>query len=197
MSIPKIIHYCWFGGKPLPKSCKKLITTWEKHLPDYELRFWDEESFDVHSSEFVRAAYQAGVAFSKSYVGYVHAVAHSLGGAYGIPHGLANAVLLPHVLFAYGKRVEKKLHRLASAAGIATAGDTPKEAAERLISEIFRMNREMQIPATLQGIVAEDIPALARRAEKEANPLYPVPKLLTAKELERFYYAVSEQQSHV
>lgn len=60
MSIPKIIHYCWFGGKPLPKSCKKLIATWERHLPDYELRLWDEESFDVHSSEFVRAAYQAG-----------------------------------------------------------------------------------------------------------------------------------------
>jgi len=147
--------------------------------------------------QMLRAAYQAGVAFSKSYVGYVHAVAHSLGGAYGIPHGLANAVLLPHVLFAYGKRVEKKLHRLAIAAGVANATDTPKEAAKRLISEIFRMNREMQIPATLQGIVAEDIPALARRAEKEANPLYPVPKLLTAKELERFYYAVSEQQSHV
>lgn len=147
--------------------------------------------------QMLRAAYQAGVAFSKSYVGYVHAVAHSLGGAYGTPHGLANAVLLPHVLLAYGKRVEKKLHRLAIAAGVATAGDTPKEAAERLISEIFRMNREMQIPATLQGIVAKDIPALARRAEKEANPLYPVPKLLTAKELERFYYAVSEQQSRV
>ena len=101
------------------------------------------------------------------------------------------------MLLAYGKTAEKKLHRLAIAAGVATAGDTPKEAAERLISEIFRMNREMQIPATLPGILAKDIPALARRAEKEANPLYPVPKLLTAKELERFYYAVSEQQSRV
>ncbi|MGN0375028.1 MAG: iron-containing alcohol dehydrogenase, partial [Butyrivibrio sp.] len=64
------------------------------------------------------AAYLAGSAFTKSYVGYVHAVAHSLGGEYNTPHGLANAVLLPHVLRAYGKTVYPKLARLARAAGI-------------------------------------------------------------------------------
>ena len=69
MSIPKIIHYCWFGGKPLPAGCKKLIATWEKHLPDYELRRWDESTFDINSSDFVRAAYQAGkYAFVSDYV---------------------------------------------------------------------------------------------------------------------------------
>ncbi len=60
MSIPKIIHYCWFGGKPLPAGCRKMIATWQKYLPDYEIRLWDEQSFDITSSEFVRAAYQAG-----------------------------------------------------------------------------------------------------------------------------------------
>ncbi len=49
------------------------------------------------------AAYKAGVAFTRSYVGYVHAIAHSLGGRYGIPHGLANAIILPHMLRAYGE----------------------------------------------------------------------------------------------
>lgn len=69
MSIPKIIHYCWFGGKPLPKSCEKLIATWEKHLPDYEFRLWDETVFDITSSEFVRTAYQSGkYAFVSDYV---------------------------------------------------------------------------------------------------------------------------------
>lgn len=69
MSIPKIIHYCWFGGSPLPKSCRKLIATWEKYLPDYEFRLWDETNFDVHSSEFVRSAYQSGkYAFVSDYV---------------------------------------------------------------------------------------------------------------------------------
>ena len=60
MSIPKIIHYCWFGGKPLPKGCREMIATWERSLPGYELRLWDETTFDITSSEFVRAAYQAG-----------------------------------------------------------------------------------------------------------------------------------------
>ena len=50
----------------------------------------------------LHAAYKAGIAFSKSYVGYIHAVAHSLGGKYHIPHGLANAVLLPYVLLTGG-----------------------------------------------------------------------------------------------
>ena len=69
MSIPKIIHYCWFGGKPLPKSCKKMISTWKKLLPEYELRRWDETSFDVDSSDFVREAYRAGkFAFVSDYV---------------------------------------------------------------------------------------------------------------------------------
>ena len=68
----------------------------------------------------LRAAYAAGIAFSKSYVGYIHAVAHSLGGQYNIPHGLANSVLMPIVLDSYGKKVYPKLHKLAIAAGIST-----------------------------------------------------------------------------
>ena len=65
------------------------------------------------------ASHLAGGAFSRSYVGYVHAVAHSLGGAYNIPHGLANSVLLPVVLKRYGSKVYKKLKQLAVAAGLA------------------------------------------------------------------------------
>lgn len=61
----------------------------------------------------LHASYSAGCAFTKSYVGYVHAVAHSLGGAYNVPHGLANAVLLPFVLESYGAKIHKKLHRLS------------------------------------------------------------------------------------
>lgn len=60
MSIPKIIHYCWFGNKPLPADCEKLIATWRKYLPDYEIMRWDEETFDVTEPEYVRSAYAAG-----------------------------------------------------------------------------------------------------------------------------------------
>ena len=76
---------------------------------------YDEEA----RRNMLMASHLAGGAFSRSYVGYVHAVAHSLGGAYNIPHGLANSVLLPVVLKRYGSKVYKKLKQLAVAAGLA------------------------------------------------------------------------------
>ena len=57
--IPKIIHYCWFGGKTLPSDVRKCIETWEKYCPDYEIKRWDESNFDVNSHPFMRAAYEA------------------------------------------------------------------------------------------------------------------------------------------
>lgn len=82
--------------------------------------------------DMLRAAYCAGVSFTRSYVGYVHGVAHSLGGQYGVPHGLANAVILPYFLDAYGSACHKKLGRLARIAGVA-----PQSADDRDASEAF------------------------------------------------------------
>ncbi len=141
------------------------------------------------------ASHLAGGAFSRSYVGYVHAVAHSLGGAYNIPHGLANSVLLPIVLKRYGPKVYKKLKELAVAAGLAHEDESAEFAAKSFISQIEQLNARLDIPTTLKGIKAEDIPELAKRADKEANPIYPVPVLWNAKELEQFYYDVMEQDS--
>ena len=126
-------------------------------------------------------------------MGYCHAVAHSLGGQYHVPHGLANAVLLPYVLEAYGDCAHKKYKDIAIAMHLAD-NDTPERvAAQKLIAEIRRMNKAMDIPEKLPRIKTVDIPKLARYADKEANPLYPVPKLMDAKELERFYYDVMEE----
>lgn len=143
----------------------------------------------------LQAAFLAGGAFSKSYVGYCHAVAHSLGGQYHTPHGLANAVLLPYVLEAYGESAHKKCRDIAIAMGIAEAADPADIASARLIGHIRRMNEAMGIPTKLPGIREADIPKLARYADREANPLYPVPKLMNAAELERFYYDVMEPQT--
>ena len=140
----------------------------------------------------LHAAYKAGIAFSKSYVGYIHAVAHSLGGKYGTPHGLANAVVMPYVLESYGKSVYKKLHRLGIAAGVATEEDAPMTGAIKFINAVKALNAGMNIPEKLSGIQKGDIPSLAKHAAKEANPLYPVPKLMTKKELEQFYYQVAD-----
>ena len=137
-------------------------------------------------------AYKAGVAFSKSYVGYIHAVAHSLGGQYGTPHGLANAVIMPYVLEAYGESAYKKLHKLGIAAGVSDISDTHKAGAEKFIGAIKDLNAKMGIPDKITVIKKEDIPIMAKHAEKEANPLYPVPKLMTQKELESFYYQIAD-----
>lgn len=151
---------------------------------------------DGHNHEarenMLHAAYKAGISFSKSYVGYIHAVAHSLGGRYGTPHGLANAVIMPYVLESYGKCVYKKLHRLGIAAGVCTESDSHAVGAKKFIEAIKALNAKMNIPNKITGIRKEDISEMARYAEKEANPLYPVPKLMTRKELEAFYYQIAD-----
>lgn len=144
--------------------------------------------------EMLKASFYAGCAFTVSYVGYVHAVAHSLGGEYNVPHGLANAVLLPFVLEEYGSCIYKKLHRLAIEAGIASKEDSHEEAAKRFIQAIKDMNRRFKLGTAIPEIRREDIPKLAAYADKEANPLYPVPVLMDAKELERFYELVMEEK---
>ena len=140
----------------------------------------------------LHAAYKAGVAFSKSYVGYIHALAHALGGKYGTPHGLANAVMMPYVLEAYGEKIHKKLYRLGIAAGVATEEDTPVAGALKFINAVKELNAKMNIPDKLTGIKKRDIDALATHAEKEATPLYPVPVLMTKKQLKSFYYKVAD-----
>ena len=57
--IPKIIHYCWFGGKPLPKLAETCIASWKKYLPDYVIKRWDESNFDVNAIPYTREAYAA------------------------------------------------------------------------------------------------------------------------------------------
>lgn len=142
----------------------------------------------------LKASFYAGCAFTKSYVGYVHAVAHSLGGAYNVPHGLANAVLLPFVLEAYGPVINKKLKKLAIAAGVATKETEEDKAAKAFIQAVKDMKKRFNIGDTIDGIREEDIHKLSKYADKEANPLYPVPVLMNAKELEVFYRILMGQK---
>ena len=56
--IPKIIHYCWFGGKEKPEDVLKMIASWKKHCPDYEIKEWNETNFDIHLNRYTEEAYQ-------------------------------------------------------------------------------------------------------------------------------------------
>lgn len=147
-----------------------------------------------------RAAFYAGRAFTRGCVGYVHAIGHGIGGFYGLPHGRAMAVLLPQVMKAYGGAVYKKLAELADVCGIGAisseealsggisseevlsdgdkaSADVCKNKAEAFIGWIEDANKKMGIPKSFDCIKENDIPTIAKWADKEANPLYPVPKI--------------------
>ncbi len=134
-------------------------------------------------NDMLWGSFYAGMAFTRAYVGYVHAIAHNLGGHYGIPHGLANAVILPYVLEYFGESAHKKLAVLAETSGVKTDG-TDAEKAVAFIEKIKELNRNMNIPDKFDCIKEEDIPVIVKRALKEGNPLYPVPKIMNEADCE-------------
>jgi len=138
-------------------------------------------------SNMLKAAFFAGIAFTKAYVGYVHAIAHTLGGYYRVPHGLANAVILPYVLEYYGDTAHRPLSELADLIGITEESDSIATKAHKFIAWIRDMNVRMNIPDKLEGIWETDLPGMIHNALKEANPLYPVPKILFAEDLQKLY----------
>ncbi|MBE5758311.1 MAG: iron-containing alcohol dehydrogenase [Clostridiales bacterium] len=151
-----------------------------------------DDGSNLRSRQYMlKASYLAGVAFTRSYVGYVHAIAHTLGGKYNTPHGLANAVILPYVLSEYGKTIYPKIKELAIHCNIARRYDSDETATNLFINKLFELNEYMGIPRKFDFIKKEDINGMAKKASKEANPLYPVPKLMSKKQLTKLYYKIS------
>ncbi len=133
--------------------------------------------------EMLKASYLAGRAFARGYVGYSHALSHAIGGRYHLPHGYLNAVLLPYVLRAYGKKAYPALARLEEAVGGSTG--TLEEKAEAFLSRALALERDLGIEErlSLPSFGEEAAASLAHEAAKEANPLYHVPKILNEEEL--------------
>ena len=140
--------------------------------------------------KMLHASYLAGLSFTKSYVGYCHAIAHTLGGKYNLPHGLANAIILPYILKSYGKKIHKKLWKLGTYANLFPKATSYDEGAKLFIEAIENLNKNMGIENSIPSIQTEDIETLAKTADAEANPLYPVPVLFDAKELETIYHQI-------
>lgn len=140
----------------------------------------DEEA----KNNMLIASFYAGCAFTKSYVGYVHALAHAIGGKYNLPHGLLNAIILPKVLIKYDKSIYKKIAFIAKANNIATENDNNESSFNKFINYILELNNKMNIPTKINELNENDIHYLATLAFNEANPLYPVPKLFSIKDLE-------------
>jgi alcohol dehydrogenase class IV len=141
----------------------------------------------------LKASSYAGIAFRKSYVGYVHAIAHTLGGKYNISHGQANAVILPYVLKSFGSKIYKKLAILSKYSGISNDKDSIETSANKFIDWIININSKMNIPNSFEQIKEEDLDYMVNLCYKEAHPLYPVPVLLGHKELKEIYKLIMKK----
>lgn len=158
----------------------------------YLVRAYEDGADMKARTEMQRASYLAGLAFTRAYVGYVHAIAHTLGGFYQVPHGYANAVILPHVLRFYGESAAKPLAELATIVGIGKITDSDEKKAELFIEAIEELNNKMEIPCKITGIYNRDVPLMVERALQEANPLYPVPRIVNKDEMFYLYQIIQE-----
>lgn len=138
----------------------------------------------------LKGSYLAGVAFTRAYVGYVHAIAHTIGGFYGYPHGLANAIIMPHVLEFYGTAASGRLAELADHLGIAKGNQGTTQKANAFVQYLKDMNKKMSIKSNIEEIKQSDLPEMISRALAEANPLYPVPQILFREDLEKLYMKI-------
>lgn len=144
-----------------------------------------KNSNDIEArKEMSIASFNAGVAFTRTSIGYVHAISHQLGGFYHIPHGLANAVILPHIMdFSFNSAINSYAE-LAIIAGLASTKESTLEAAKKLILGVNELNNQLNIQSTFEELNIEDITILAKRAVKEAYCEYPVPKQMTVTQCE-------------
>ena len=136
------------------------------------------------------AQFMAGMAFNNASLGYVHAMAHQLGGFYDLPHGVCNAILLPHVQRYNAQVVPARLRDVAKALGVNVEGMTPEQGADAAIEAIVSLAKDVGIPAGIQelGAKAEDIPTLADNALKDACG-FTNPKQATHEEITAIFEA--------
>ena len=133
-----------------------------------------EDGTNIKAREnMLLASYYAGVAINNNFIGYIHAIAHGIGGLYGITHGKANAIVMPYVLESFGNKIEKKLAKLADVVGI--EGKDQENKAKKFIQSIREMNCKLEIGDKIEELRKEDFEELVLRAVKEGNPTYPVP----------------------
>ncbi|CAD2081330.1 alcohol dehydrogenase [Jeotgalicoccus coquinae] len=150
-----------------------------------------EDGQDIQArTNMQRASYFAGKAFTRAYVGNVHAMAHALGAKYNVQHGQAVSIILPHILEEYGEVIHEKLAHLGDIAKVTEEGDSNEVKAEKFIASIKDLNEKMNVGTVFQELKDEDLKMLADAAYKEANPLYPVPVMFSKADFIRMYKKV-------
>ena len=166
--------YVSIAATPITDACAlKAITMIVENLPTAVENGSNSEAREA----MAYAQFLAGMAFNNASLGYVHAMAHQLGGFYDLPHGVCNAVLLPHVQVFNSKVAAARLRDCAKAMNIDVSAMSNEQGAEACIDAIRKLARQVNIPAGLRelNVKEEDIPVLATNALKDAcgltNPI--------------------------
>lgn len=173
--------YVSVAATPVTDCCAiKAIELIRDHL---ETAVFDGKNMDARE-QMAYAQLLAGMAFNNASLGYVHAMAHQLGGFYDLPHGVCNAILLPHVQAYNAKVCPERLADVARAMGVDTTDMSSEEAANQAIESIKVLSARIDIPAGLRelGVKEEDFPTLTENALKDACG-FTNPKQATAEEI--------------
>lgn len=135
-------------------------------------------------TKMLQASHDAGYAYTRDAVGYIHAMSHALGGYHHISHGYANAIIMPYVLKAYGKRVERKLADLHDDLWASKVKRTNTQKANHFIKHVETLNRRLMIPDHI--ILSHDyhMEEMVELIQKEVRWNYPVPKIFSKKEIQ-------------
>lgn len=171
-------------GRSNSKLTKEKALNAIKLINDNLLDFYNDPTNKEARSNMLKASFDAGVSFTRAYVGYVHALAHAVGGLYHLPHGYCIAILMPYVLEAYGHSIYNKTCKINSVLNLSNKNAIKEEKYLAFIDWLKNLNKSLNIPETFNNkIKEEDYEKLAIHALKEANPIYPVPKILNKKDL--------------
>ncbi|AZZ97327.1 iron-containing alcohol dehydrogenase [Pseudoalteromonas sp. R3] len=152
------------------EACELIFT----HLP---IAYTDGQNL-LAREKLLYASFLAGQAFTRTSVGYVHAISHQLTARYGTPHGLANAVLLLPVLHWYGSRIHRQLADIARHCSLTSLDYPIEQQAQDFITHITQLLTQLNIQAHLSEVLSDDIQSLAVQALEEAHPDYPVPHFM-------------------
>lgn len=159
--------YVSIAANPITDACALKAVT----MISQSLRKVVDNGGDAAARESMAyAQFLAGMAFNNASLGYVHAMAHQLGGFYNLPHGVCNAVLLPHVQAYNIQAAAGRLKDIAQAMGVDVSAMSDEQGAKACIEEIRKMAKDVGIPAGLKelGVKEEDFKTLAENALKDA-----------------------------
>lgn len=136
--------------------------------------------------KMLTAAFLAGQAFGRATVGYAHSIAHAVGGLTGMAHGELTGICLPPLLEWYGAAAVPRLAELADTIGCTTPEMNDTAKARAFIKEVYALRRSLGLAESLPTLDAAQIETVCRRALREANPLYPVPRIMNLAQCRSF-----------